>query len=100
MSLGLERTLESLLFLSSEPVEASALADATGAELHEVVTALERLRAMQLPHHPEFGPSTLNIGIIEGGRATNVISDHARAQLLYRLVGPSEGLSAGLSVRL
>jgi len=44
MSLELERTLEALLFLSSEPVEGQALADATGAELHEVVTALERLR--------------------------------------------------------
>ena len=40
----LERTVESLLFLSAEPVPAPALADATGAELHEVVTALERLR--------------------------------------------------------
>ncbi|HEY2440449.1 MAG TPA: SMC-Scp complex subunit ScpB [Solirubrobacteraceae bacterium] len=40
----LERTVESLLFLSSEPVPAPALADATGAELHDVVTALERLR--------------------------------------------------------
>src|SRR5690348_7241394 len=40
----LERTIESLLFLSSEPVSAEALADATGEELHEVVTALERLR--------------------------------------------------------
>jgi segregation and condensation protein B len=40
----LERTVESLLFLSAEPVPAPALADATGAELHEVVTALDRLR--------------------------------------------------------
>jgi len=41
---------------------------------------------------PEVGPSTLNIGIIEGGRAPNVIPDKARAQLLYRLIGPSEKL--------
>ena len=34
----------------------------------------------------------MNIGLIEGGRAPNVIPDHARAQLLYRLVGPSEEL--------
>jgi len=40
----IERTLESLLFLCSEPVTAQALADAVGAELHEVVTGLERLR--------------------------------------------------------
>ena len=44
MTAELERTLEALLFLSSDPVSAEALAGATGAELHEVVTALERLR--------------------------------------------------------
>ena len=42
--------------------------------------------------NPEIGPCTLNIGLIEGGRAPNVIPDHASAQLLYRLVGPSEEL--------
>src|SRR6202011_2099418 len=40
----LERTLEGLLFLSADPVTPDALAEATGEELHEVVTALERLR--------------------------------------------------------
>jgi segregation and condensation protein B len=39
----LERTLESLLFLCSEPVTAEQLADAAQAELHVTVTALERL---------------------------------------------------------
>jgi segregation and condensation protein B len=40
----LGRSLEALLFLSPDPVPAEALADALEAELHEVVTALERLR--------------------------------------------------------
>ncbi len=44
MTLGLSSRLEALLFLCSEPMPSQALADATGAELHEVVTALERLR--------------------------------------------------------
>ena len=44
MSLPLESTVEALLFLSADPVDAEALAAATGAELHEVVAALERLR--------------------------------------------------------
>jgi segregation and condensation protein B len=44
VSAELERTLEAMLFLSPEPVDAAALADAAGEELHEVVTALERLR--------------------------------------------------------
>src|SRR5438045_1422277 len=34
----------------------------------------------------------MNIGVIEGGRAPNVIADFAKAQLLYRLVGPSQKL--------
>jgi acetylornithine deacetylase len=34
----------------------------------------------------------LNIGLIEGGRAPNVIPDYAHADLLYRLIGPSDGL--------
>ena len=47
---------------------------------------------MKLPVGKGIGPCTLNIGVIEGGRAPNVIPDKARAQLLYRLVGPSEQL--------
>ncbi len=42
--LELERTLESLLFLSADPVPAAALADATGVEPDEVTAAVERLR--------------------------------------------------------
>ncbi|HEU4417219.1 MAG TPA: M20/M25/M40 family metallo-hydrolase [Candidatus Angelobacter sp.] len=70
----------------------SAYPELGESAIDKLLTALERLRAMELPHHPEFGPCTLNIGIIDGGRATNVISDHARAQLLYRMVGPGESL--------
>jgi len=47
---------------------------------------------MPLPSDPEIGPCTLNIGLIEGGRAPNVISDHAHADLVYRLVGSSQAL--------
>ena len=34
----------------------------------------------------------MNIGLIEGGRAPNVIPDHAVANLLIRLVGPTDEL--------
>jgi len=34
----------------------------------------------------------MNIGLIEGGRAPNVIPDHAVAHLLIRLVGPTNDL--------
>lgn len=44
MTAELERTIEALLFLSSDPVTPEALAEACEAELFDVVTALERLR--------------------------------------------------------
>ena len=60
--------------------------------IDKLLPALSRLRAMPLPSDPEIGPCTLNIGLIEGGRAPNVIPDYAHADLLYRLVGPSQEL--------
>jgi acetylornithine deacetylase len=70
----------------------SAYPELGESAIEKLLTALERLRTMELPCHPRVGPCTLNIGVIEGGRAPNVIADHAKAHLLYRLVGPSESL--------
>jgi acetylornithine deacetylase len=60
--------------------------------IEKLVQALERLRTMPLPSDPEIGPCTMNIGMISGGRAPNVISDQAEAQLLFRLIGPTDEL--------
>jgi acetylornithine deacetylase len=70
----------------------SAYPELGESAIDKLLDALQALRAMKLPHNPEIGPSTVNIGIIEGGRATNVVSDFAKAQLLYRLVAPSKEL--------
>ena len=75
----------------------SAYPELGDSAINKLLTALERLRAMELPVNPEIGPSTLNIGVIEGGRAPNVIPDAARAQLLYRLVGPTAELRQRIS---
>lgn len=70
----------------------SAYPELGESAIDKLIAALARLRAMPLPSNPEVGPCTLNIGLIEGGRAPNVIPDYARADLLYRLVGPSDEL--------
>jgi acetylornithine deacetylase len=70
----------------------SAYPELGESAIDKLVEALHRLRAMNLPSDPEVGPCTLNIGLIEGGRAPNVIPDRAKAQLLYRLIGPSDRL--------
>ncbi len=70
----------------------SAYPELGESAIDKLIPALTRLRAMPLPSDPQVGPCTLNIGLIEGGRAPNVIPDYAHADLLYRLVGPSEEL--------
>jgi acetylornithine deacetylase len=70
----------------------SAYPELGESAIDKLIPALTRLRAMPLPSDPEIGPCTLNIGLIEGGRAPNVIPDYAHADLLYRLVGPSRDL--------
>jgi acetylornithine deacetylase len=70
----------------------SAYPELGESAIDKLIAALTRLRAMPLPADPEVGPCTLNIGLIEGGRAPNVIPDYAHADLLYRLVGPSQDL--------
>jgi acetylornithine deacetylase len=70
----------------------SAYPELGESAIDKLIPALTRLRAMPLPSDPEIGPCTLNIGLIEGGRAPNVIPDYAHADLLYRLVGPSDDL--------
>jgi segregation and condensation protein B len=72
----LERTVEALLFLSSEPVSPPALAEATGAELHEVVTALETLR-----EHYEFERRGLVVRQLAGGFT---LTTHPQAEAAAR----------------
>jgi acetylornithine deacetylase len=70
----------------------SAYPELGDSAIDKLIEALHRLQQMNLPSDPEIGPCTMNIGVIEGGRAPNVIADQARAQLLYRLVGPADSL--------
>jgi segregation and condensation protein B len=81
MSLGLESTVEALLFLSADPVGPDGLAAATGAELHEVVAALERLR-----EHYEFERRGLVLREVAGGWAlsTHPDAEPAARRLLAR----------------
>jgi segregation and condensation protein B len=81
MNLPLESTVEALLFLSADPVDPEALAHATGAELHEVVSALERLR-----EYYEFERRGLVLRELAGGwlLSTHPDAEPAARQLLAR----------------
>jgi acetylornithine deacetylase len=60
--------------------------------IEKLLDLLAGLRKLPLPRDPELGPSTVNIGVISGGRAANVIPDQAEAQVLFRTVNGGQEL--------
>ena len=62
--------------------------------IHRLLDALERLRAVPLPATSELGPSTMHIGLIEGGVGANVIAPSASAVAMFRQVVPAAELAA------
>src|SRR5437899_6598471 len=64
--------------------------------IEKLLDVLERVRRMPLPKHPLFGASTVNIGTIQGGRAPNVIPDHAQAEVFFRLVDDGASTRAAM----
>ena len=55
--------------------------------IDKLLDALMRVRGLDLPVDPVLGRTHYSIGLIEGGIAPNVVSPHASAELLFRIVG-------------
>jgi acetylornithine deacetylase len=70
----------------------SAYPELGESAIEKLLDAVHEIRKLKLPTNPKAGPCTLNIGLIEGGRAPNVIPDYAIAHLLFRLVGSADEL--------
>jgi len=69
----------------------SAYPELGESAIEKLVDALHDVRRVPLPVDKMLGASTLNIGTISGGRAPNVIPDHAQAELFIRLVDSGDG---------
>jgi acetylornithine deacetylase len=74
----------------------SAYPELGESAIDKLIAALHDVQAMPLPVEPEIGASTLNVGLIAGGRAPNVIADKAEAHLLIRLVGPAADIKQAI----
>jgi acetylornithine deacetylase len=64
----------------------SAYPELGESAIEKLLDALLQVRKVKLPVDSVLGPSTMNIGTISGGRAPNVIPDHAKAEIFVRLV--------------
>jgi len=72
----------------------SAYPELGESAIEKLLDALNEVRRIPLPTDKILGPSTLNIGTIIGGRAPNVIPDHARAEVFIRLVDSGDATRA------
>lgn len=58
--------------------------------INRLLDALQAIREITLPSDPVLGECTVNIGTVTGGAAPNVVAPSASAELMVRLVGPSQ----------
>jgi acetylornithine deacetylase len=75
----------------------SAYPELGESAIDKLIEALHDVLALSLPIEPEIGPTTLNVGLISGGYAPNVIADKAEAHILVRTVSASEEVKEAIT---
>ena len=79
------------LKVSAEGVAAhSAYPERGDSALHRMIDAMHELLHAQWPEDTQLGPTTLNVGQLEGGVAHNVFAPEANGAVLIRTVRPTE----------
>lgn len=74
----------------------SAYPHAGHSALHQLLDDVERLRKEPWHDDPELGPTTLNVGVLEGGVAPNVLAPRATARCVMRTTSDVDKLLARL----
>jgi acetylornithine deacetylase len=70
----------------------SAYPEEGASAVAALLDTIDRIRRLPLPTDRLLGPSTLNVGLINGGVAPNVLAPEATAQILIRTVEPTDRL--------
>jgi acetylornithine deacetylase len=99
LSVGQKGTLRVDLTASGRAAH-SAYPEEGSSAIAALLDTIEHIRRLPLPRDPLLGQSTLNLGLISGGVAPNVIPPHAGAQLLVRTVEPTDRLKAAIREQL
>ncbi len=58
--------------------------------IEPMLELLPTIGELPLPNDPVLGETTVNIGVLRGGTAANIIPAHAEAEMMIRLVGDVE----------
>ncbi|MDD4983395.1 MAG: M20/M25/M40 family metallo-hydrolase [Candidatus ainarchaeum sp.] len=68
----------------------SATPEKGDSAISKLLDVLQKIQKMILPTSPQLGPTTLNIGKISGGVASNIVPDYAEASISFRLACDSK----------
>jgi acetylornithine deacetylase len=83
-----------LIFRAEGVAAHSAYPHLGRSAIHALLDVLEDVRALELPRDPVLGDSTLNVGVVAGGVADNVLAAEAFARVMIRLVSDADDVLA------
>lgn len=89
MALGSKGALRIILRAEGKMAH-SAYPELGESAIDKLIDTLHDLFRAPLPSDSILGETTLNVGLLRGGRAPNVVPDSAEAEILIRLVGDAE----------
>ena len=83
------------LLVRAEGVAAhSAYPQLGRSAIHALLDVLHDVRALMFPTDPILGATTVNVGVVTGGVADNVVAAEARARVMIRLVSDADDVLA------
>lgn len=85
-----------LLFRAEGVAAHSAYPQLGRSAIHALLDVLHDVRALKFPTDPILGDTTLNVGVLSGGVADNVVAAEARARVMIRLVSDADEVLARL----
>lgn len=91
LALGSKGALRAVLKASGRAAH-SAYPEKGESAIEKLLDVLSDLRKVEWPTDKTLGASTMNIGMINGGVAANVIPPNAEAELMLRVVTSNESL--------
>lgn len=83
-----------LLFRGEGVAAHSAYPHLGRSAIHAILDVLHDVRALEFPSDPVLGDTTLNVGVVSGGVADNVVAAEARARVMIRLVSDADEVLA------
>ena len=91
LALGSKGALRAVLRVRGRAAH-SAYPEMGESAIEKLLDILNDLRRVELPGDDTLGASTMNIGMIKGGVAANVIPPEAEAELMFRVVTSNDSL--------